>query len=886
MSDFNLRCAVALIVVLSAPHPSAAQILVFSRLSGTVRDQSGLPVVGVTVAARSPSLIGGARVVVTDQEGRYRLSALDPGEYEVRMFHDGFATAVYSRIHLTPGASVDVDGMLDVASVSERVDVNAPSVDVRTSASTQELDRPLLEHLPTSRDIYALINLTPGVSQGSGFGGTQGANALWVDGVDATETTTQTAWTSFSYNWVEGVQVLAPGAPAEYGQFTGVGGSYALRSGSNRVSGLFEVLHPPSSWVAHNTPGDSPSGRSEAWDTSAQLGGPLREDRAWFFFGYHYSHIESRPPFYTGPGSTIFAHPAGLLKLTASPGRTVRVDGFVEHGHSVLSADGLGINPLDGTQDINQPQTSWNLRATWTPGSRDTVDFRIGGYRSPQTFDPHPPATRSGPYPHYDEITGIESRNIQDYTEEGRRQQSLAVAWTRYMKAVGIGHELKLGFEYEHARLRSTDHIPGDRMYIDDDGQPAYVQLWRGEVRRASANRTSIFVQDAWQVSSSVTINAGARLDVNRGSVPVHGALLSNDPIAPRVGVAWDVTSSHRTVVRAHYGRYYEANIVQYVLSSDQSQATPQSVGAIVGPGPDDFEIVEVDDTRAYRSVVQPGLKQAYVDQYTLGAERQVVGGLTAKVQFVRRNFDRVFGLIRVGETWSPIETVDPGPDGEIGTQDDGGALTVYRRTSPGVQLFVNPDGASRHYNGLQFIARKPLANRWEMQASYTWSQTRGNMSNVAQTNWGHPGITGYYSDPNRLINANGKVPLDFTNSVKLLGTYALPWLGGLNLSGIYQFDSGHTWERTFFVRGVQGPVRAEPRGTRRLPAATGLDVRADKTLRLPGRGGTVGVFVDVFNVTNRGVLTAVNRVSGSGFGMPLGWSSPRTARIGARWMF
>jgi hypothetical protein len=159
-------------------------------------------------------------------------------------------------------------------------------------------------------------------------------------------------------------------------------------------------------------------------------------------------------------------------------------------------------------------------------------------------------------------------------------------------------------------------------------------------------------------------------------------------------------------------------------------------------------------------------------------------------------------------------------------------------------------------------------------------------MSNVAQTNWGHPGITGYYSDPNRLINANGKVPLDFTNSVKLLGTYALPWLGGLNLSGIYQFDSGHTWERTFFVRGVQGPVRAEPRGTRRLPAATGLDVRADKTLRLPGRGGTVGVFVDVFNVTNRGVLTAVNRVSGSGFGMPLGWSSPRTARIGARWMF
>ena len=468
------------------------------------------------------------------------------------------------------------------------------------------------------------------------------------------------------------------------GQFTGVGGSYAFRSGSNGFHGLFEVLHPPSSWVAHNTPGDSPSGRSEAWDTSAQLGGPLREDRAWFFLGYHYNHVETRPPFYSGPGSTIFAHPDGLLKLTASPGRTVRVDGFVQHGHSVLSADGLGINPLDGTQDISQPQTSWNLRATWTPGSRDIVDFRTGGYRSPQTFDPHPPATRSGPYPHYDEITGIESRNMQDYTEEGRRQQSLAVAWTRYMKAVGIGHELKLGFEFEHARLRSTDHLPGDRLYIDDDGQPAFVELWRGEVRRASANRTSIFVQDAWQVSSSVTINAGARLDVNRGSIPAMERC--SRPIRLPRGWAWPGTSPPAIAPWSARTTAATTRRTSCNMCSRQTSLWPRPnrFGVIVGPGPDDFEIMEVDDPRPYRNVVQPGLKQAYVDQYTLGVERQVVGGLTANVQFVRRNFDRVFGLDQSGRDVVADRDRRPGPDGEIGTSDDGGALTVYRRTSPG----------------------------------------------------------------------------------------------------------------------------------------------------------------------------------------------------------
>jgi hypothetical protein len=114
----------------------------------------------------------------------------------------------------------------------------------------------------------------------------------------------------------------------------------------------------------------------------------------------------------------------------------------------------------------------------------------------------------------------------------------------------------------------------------------------------------------------------------------------------------------------------------------------------------------------------------------------------------------------------------------------------------------------------------------------------------------------------------------------------ALPWLGGVSLSGIYQLDSGHTWERTFCVRGVQSAVSAESRGTRRLSASAGLDVRADNTFPLRGRGGTVGLCVDVFNLTNRDVPTAVNSVSGPAFGTPFGWSSPRTGRIGAGWMF
>ena len=387
-----------------------------SRLSGTVRDRSGLPIVAVTVSARSPSLIGGARVVTTDQEGRYRLGARSRG---VRSPH----VACWLRCGrlleypADAGASVDVDGVLDIAPVSERVDVVAPPVDVRTSASTQELDLPLLEHLPTPvtfmRSSISLL-VCP---RARGSEGRRARTPCGSMALTSRETTTQTPWASFSYNWAEGMQVVAPGAPAEYGQFTGVGASYALRSGSNRLSGLFEVLHPPSSWVAHNTPVDRrlaaamPGTQRPAWRSSP-------EGSCLVFPRLPLPRTESRPAFYTGPGSTIAAHPEALLKLTASPGRMVRLDGF-------SNTDTRSSRPTgsDSTRSM-EPRTSASRRPAGTfvrHGRPDRATSSISGpagYRVSQRFDPHPPATRSGPYPHYDEITGIESRNIQAYTEK------------------------------------------------------------------------------------------------------------------------------------------------------------------------------------------------------------------------------------------------------------------------------------------------------------------------------------------------------------------------------------------------------------------------------------------------------------------------------------
>jgi hypothetical protein len=338
--------------------------------------------------------------------------------------------------------------------------------------------------------------------------------------------------------------------------------------------------------------------------------------------------------------------------------------------------------------------------------------------------------------------------------------------------------------------------------------------------------------------------------------------------------------------VRAHYGRYYEENFGVWVLASDQTAVAPEITGQLTGP--DTYDVIDVTTPAPWRSYIDPALKQAYVDQYTVGAEHDLGSGVTAEIQMIRRNFDRVFGIVSEGSVWSPVAVVDPGPDGFPGTADDGGPLTVYSRLDAGQRTLVNPQDFTRHYSGVQFITRKRYEKHWQMQASYTWSRTRGNVSNGFQANSGHLGIAGDYGDPNRQINANGNAPLDFTNSVKLLGTYTLPWGGGLNLSGVYRFDSGATWERTAFFFGVVRPpvtVRVEPRGSERLPPTSTMDLRVDKTFHFAA-SNTVGFYVEAFNVANRGVPTSVFGGSGPSFGVPTGWSDPRTGVLGLRWMF
>jgi len=163
------RSALALLAALVL-LPSAA--FAQGRLEGVVTDTSGAVLPGVTVEAASPALIEGVRSTVAGGEGRYTITALRPGTYTVSFILPGFATIVQEGVNVSTAGATTVNATMQVGGLEETVTVTgeAPIVDVTTATRAAVLSGETVDALPTDRNYLGLARLIPGTSAGNDGG--------------------------------------------------------------------------------------------------------------------------------------------------------------------------------------------------------------------------------------------------------------------------------------------------------------------------------------------------------------------------------------------------------------------------------------------------------------------------------------------------------------------------------------------------------------------------------------------------------------------------------------------------------------------------------------------------------------------------------------------
>lgn len=278
LKKFNFSVSAILIcLTLFASTAFAQQIT--ATVTGTITDPNGAVVPGATVTATSIET-GLAKTAVSNEDGRYTITFLQPGVYNITFEKSGFAVTERENIKLDTAQTAGIDVQLAVTAGEVDVEVQSNEVALlQTESSSLEttIENKLIEDLPSGeRSALSFINLVPGAidagfAQGRGEGlnengnaqgpigspgnrnffdsnfavngGRSSTNDILLDGVTNTVGDFNGVAVSPPQDSVREFKVIAGSYPAEFGRSGGGIVSIVSKSGGKRFSGaLYEYF--------------------------------------------------------------------------------------------------------------------------------------------------------------------------------------------------------------------------------------------------------------------------------------------------------------------------------------------------------------------------------------------------------------------------------------------------------------------------------------------------------------------------------------------------------------------------------------------------------------------------------------------------------------------
>ena len=910
-------------------------------------DQQGAVLPGVTVIVRHQES-GLFREAVSGTDGTFLMSGMTPGVYEVSAELTGFKKYTQRDVRLEVGRTTPVELKFEVGGLTEAVTVSAEASLVDTSSqeiggriSSQEfVDTPSF-----NRNFAGYLGMLPGVVA-TISATTFGADSISVAGQNVRNVnyTMDGSNNNDTFNGgnggaqarvpveaVQEFQLLSSQFDAEYGLTSGGIVNSVSKSGTNRFRGAAFMFFQDEKMSALEYFADK-EGLEEAPSQQQQwggvLGGPIVRDKAHFFGSLERVALDSSV-------TTNIPTRPDLNRTDVEISRVwntyLRGDHQITEGNTwglrwlrETSPQPLQIQATNHTPSRHEAETDvdWTVVGNLTSviGSSKVNTFRVSAVKE-DVFFGNPRINAGEPQESLPPLLDYLSFEDQQSNRANRRLDTAygadnVFAW--FMSGKGGDHDMKFGVNYLHSALRVQDFGNANGVFVmnvDVPFDPANARTYpeRLQVRvpgpvdfTMKGHFVGMFAQDHWKLNNSLTINLGARYDIEILPTPNQdNPMFADDPdgypmdlnnISPRLGFAWSLDDQGRSAVRGGAGIFYQRTSYTFLTNMFSNGRFSDSFTVSFptnnfDPGPRQGVLPTnpylINGPVVNRALLNsqfpvgtsvrnggtvrfdnPDRRNSYARTYSIGYERQLGSTMGVSVDFIRSEqrdqyvLQDLNPLVRQGTLATDPNTRTTPLVGTVG------------EWAAGVQTLVN--AGEINYNSVQFSGTKRYADRWQARISYAYSRGRGNVP----TGQADVPDSQFIGDLN-LDNEYGPTAVDRPHILTLTASYDVPRTGGLKLSGVFRARSGTpiSLRNTTFDHDSNGstvneylaagsytgaapdanatnaiPYDVDYEGGRaggRGPGYAQTDLRAGYRIQLGG-GRTLDAFLDVFNLSNR----------------------------------
>ena len=842
--------AAAALLALFASRPAGAVGEITGRIAGYVYDQTGAALSEVPISVASSNLAATISRTTGD-DGKFEFDNLPPGEdYLLEVNVQGFTpirqTGVHVRVGQTTPTDINLSIMTETAAsqtfqIIEKVN---PIINPDSAQSVAVIDAEKAAQTPIFHQVEGMAQQVAGVGPGTRpatRGGLARHGKFYVDGLDTTDITDGSITAPMNFDAVQNFEIIVGGMDAQYNSM-GMITNAVTKSGTNKwtfdVNLTFQptFLSPQNAFPANSPPtfglytnNDNPGPQTSFYAPVVNIGGPLIEDKLWFYASYQQNFSLRESPISLGgvqsnrPTNTTTS--LGRIKFTWQPTSADRINLAFNLDRNVIN-NNIGNSGVTDAAENKIHRGGEFALLNWDHNFSDSTLFQLQTGLTYKGVNTDPIFSDYTTPSHRDLATGTNDFNSGSLSVSDQGNFLHETKWrlqfdpTLSFKWKGLGtHQMKVGVQTAYLIDQQAQGVSGNTRYVDRGGvcnerDPAsfgacdfrtdyygddVANGTKGSITtKAQALNIGAFVQDRWSVNRRLTIIPGFRFDIGK-MYGNDGALIANLlGIGPRISGTFDLFGDRRTLLTAHYGRN---NDVGNIFIAQHANSTLEGVQATFGGGafpacdPNAFNQVgcQISGGAAGRTfythstaLFDKVAPSPYVDEASVGIKSEVVEETVLGVDFTYRYYGNMWTDREYNRILDPTGTIITG-------YVNGKNQSIFETKAV--------DSAYRNYQGLDLWVQG-TPGRWDLLASYTLAFNHGTISDYFDTYLLNPRMTQFY---------DGYTPDDRRHTLKGSISYKTPF--GLDLGLRLQYRTGSAnWES---VSGPNGErVYRSPRGT------------------------------------------------------------------------